>query len=342
MLDVDGHELSQEDKELLQHPSVGGVILFTRNFRDLEQLQKLINSIRVVRKDRVLISVDHEGGRVQRFREGFTRIPAMHKIGKLYDENPSEAKRLATDIAWLMAVELRSLDLDFSFAPVVDIDYGKCSVIGDRSFHSNPEIVYELAFAFCQGMQEAGMASVAKHFPGHGAVKEDSHMEIPVDHRSFEQIMEKDIHPYRMLIRDSLTAVMPAHVIYDQVDKNPAGFSEYWLKTILREQLQFNGVIFSDDLNMHGASVAGDSYADRAASALNAGCDMVLVCNNRPGAIEVVQSIKQHDPVSMSRLTRMHGRKPINRTKLHYMPRWKNVSKTCQQYIDEPNMELNL
>lgn len=342
MLDIDGLELTQEDRELLKHPSVGGLILFTRNFHNLQQLHELVQQIRAVRKDRILIAVDHEGGRVQRFREGFTRIPPMRKLGKLYDRHPVEAKRLATDIGWLMASELRALDLDFSFAPVVDIDYGLCSVIGDRAFHSKPEIVYELAYAFCQGLQQAGMASVAKHFPGHGAVKEDSHLEIPYDTRSFDQIYEKDIFPYRMLIRDNLTAIMPAHVIYEQVDKHPAGFSPYWLQTILREQLGFNGVIFSDDLNMHGASVAGEGYAVRAEAALRAGCDMVLICNNRPAAIEVVHSIRQIDPVNMSRLTRMHGRKPITLQKLQYMSRWRTVARECQNYIDDPNLELNL
>lgn len=343
MLDIESVELNQEDKELLLHPSVGGIILFSRNYENVTQLEKLVAEIHNVRADNLLIAVDHEGGRVQRFHDGFTRLPAMRRIGELYKQNPRASKQLAKDVAWLMAIELRSVGLDFSFAPVVDLDYCRCEVIGDRSFHSNPKAVYELAHAFCQGMDEAGMASVAKHFPGHGGVKEDSHLDIPVDDRDFETVYQNDIHPFRLLIQDNLAAIMPAHIIYEKVDKQPAGFSHYWLKKVLREQLHFNGVIFSDDLNMQGASVAGEHYSDRANAAMQAGCDMILICNNRPAAIEVVESVNGHiDPVSVTRLARMHGRHEISRTEMQKMQRWHQIVAKIQRYLDNPNLELDI
>ena len=343
MLDVEGIELNQEDKELLRHPSVGGVILFSRNYESIEQLEVLVHGIHDARQDNLLIAVDHEGGRVQRFIDGFSRLPAMHRIGELYEHNPKSAKQLARDVAWLMAIELRSVGLDFSFAPVVDLDYGLGNVIGDRAFHSKPKAVYELAHAYCQGMDDAGMASVAKHYPGHGAVKEDSHTDIPVDTRRFEEIYQKDIYPFRLLVQDNLAAIMPAHIIYDKVDKQPAGFSAYWLKAVLRQQLKFTGVIFSDDLNMQGASVAGEKYSDRANAAMQAGCDMVLICNNRPAAVEVVESVGGHiDPISVTRLARMHGRHEITRHQLTKMGKWHQVSTKIQKYLDDPSMELNI
>ncbi len=343
MLDVENLELSQEDKEVLNHPSVGGVILFARNYHDTEQLTKLVQSIRAAAHKNILIAVDHEGGRVQRFKNGFTRIPAMRRIGDVYNKDPKAAKKLATDTAWLMAVELRSVGIDFTFAPVADVDYKKCAVIGDRAFHSNPKTVYEMTYAFCQGLEQAGMASVAKHFPGHGAVKEDSHCELPVDEREFELIYQNDIYPFRLLIQNNLSAIMPAHVIYSKIDSMPAGFSKYWLQTILREQLKFNGVIFSDDLNMHGASVAGSHYSDRSNAAREAGCDMILICNNRAAAIEIIDDFKiASDPVSATRLTRMHGRKPIDHSDIIKMERWHTVVKKLQRYIEDPNLELEL
>jgi len=343
MLDVEGIELNDEDKELLAHPSVGGVILFTRNFENVEQLEKLISDIRAARKDKLLIAVDHEGGRVQRFIEGFTRLPALKRFGELYDHNPKLAKQVTRDAAWLMAVELRSIGLDFSFAPVVDLDYGLCDVIGDRAFHAKPKIVYELAHAYCQGMDDAGMASVAKHFPGHGAVKEDSHLDIPIDNREFEQIYQQDIYPFRLLVQDNVAAIMPAHIIYSKVDPKPAGFSSFWLKNVLRQQLKFTGVIFSDDLNMQGASVAGDTYSDRAMAALSAGCDIALICNNRSAAIEIVQTVNGSiDPVSVARLARMHGRHDLTRQTLHKTQKWHQVSAHIQKYLDNPNLELNV
>ena len=232
MLDVGSIELTEEDKEVLVHPAVGGVILFSRNFENVEQLERLVADIHAVRDPHLLIAVDHEGGRVQRFLDGFTRLPAARRIGELYDHNKAAAKLLAEKTGWLMAVELRSTGLDFSFAPVVDIDYQLCTVIGDRSFHSDPHVVYELASAYIRGMDMAGMAAVAKHFPGHGAVTGDSHLTIPVDDRQFETIYQNDIYPYRMLIANNLAGIMPAHVIYEKNDRRPAGFSAFWLKKV--------------------------------------------------------------------------------------------------------------
>lgn len=341
MLDIEGAELTQEDRELLVHPAVGGVILFSRNYHDVAQVEQLINEIHRLRDPHLLVAVDHEGGRVQRFVDEFTRLPAVRRIGELYDHNRKSAKHLANKVGWLMAIELRSVGIDFSFAPVVDLDYQCCEVIGDRAFHHEPNAVYELAFAYIKGMETAGMAAVAKHFPGHGAVTDDSHLAIPIDDRPLEKILQNDVYPYRLLIENSLAGVMPAHIIYPKLDKLPAGFSRYWLKDVLRKQLQFQGVIFSDDLDMEGASVAGDNYAERARSALAAGCDMILVCNNRAGAIDVVDSLSDwNNPVTNTRLVRMHGRHPVTRNQLRKLAQWHEVSSLVQRYVEEPTIDL--
>lgn len=341
MLDIAGFELSPEDEEILRHPAVGGVILFSRNYHSIEQIENLITHIHQLRDPHLLVAVDHEGGRVQRFHEGFTRLPAVRRIGELYDHNKKSAKSLAEKVGWLMAVELRSVGVDFSFAPVLDIDYQQCAVIGDRAFHSDPHAVYELAYAYIKGMESAGMASVAKHFPGHGAVTDDSHLAIPVDHRPLDTVMQNDVYPYRMLIKNNLTGVMPAHVIFEKIHSQPAGFSNYWLKNVLREQLEFNGVIFSDDIDMQGASFAGENYADRAHSAMLAGCDMILVCNNRQGAIDVLESLQNwNNPVTNMRLARMHGRKPITRTQLRMLAKWHETVDLVQRYVDEPTIDF--
>jgi len=343
MLDLEGLALTSEESELLRHPLVGGVILFTRNYASLAQLTELVKAIHAVRTPHLLVAVDHEGGRVQRFREGFTRLPAARRIGVLYDTNHSKAKDIAYQTGWLMASELRSVGIDFSFAPVVDIDYEQCSVIGDRAFHHNPETVYELAYAYIHGMRDAGMAAVAKHFPGHGAVREDSHIAIPVDERDFDTIYHQDILPYRKLIHNNLAAIMPAHVIYPRVDHQPAGFSRRWLRDILRRQLNFPGVIFSDDLSMQGASVAGERFHQRAHAALGAGCDMVLVCNNRAGALDILENLQtEDDPVSHARLARLHGRHEVTRTALNASRKWHLAVEQIQKYLDDPSLELKL
>jgi len=343
MLDLQGTELTAEERDLLCHPLVGGVILFSRNYHDLDQLTTLVDAIHAVRDPHLLVAVDHEGGRVQRFREGFTRLPAAGRIGRVFDHARHKAKMLATEAGWLMASELRSVGIDFSFAPVLDLDYGACEVIGDRAFHRDPEIVYELSHAYIKGMSEAGIAAVAEHFPGHGAVCEDSHVAIPVDNRSYDAIYQQDMHPYRKLVRESLPAIMPAHVIYDKVDPKPAGFSRHWLQDILRQKLQFQGVIFSDDLNMHGASVAGDRYSDRASAAVEAGCDIILICNNREAAVEILDNYHYPDnPVVHARIARMHGRHGITRQALMADPRWHAAVNQIQDHLDDPSLELEL
>jgi beta-N-acetylhexosaminidase len=282
--DVAGLELTEEERQRLLHPLVGGVILFARNFSDSEQLSRLCSEIHALRDPALFVSVDHEGGRVQRFRQGFTRLPAMRRLGALYDRSPRDALNSAQDVGFVLAAELLAHGVDLSFTPVLDLDYEVSSVVGDRAFHRSPQIVDALAYALCMGLREAGMGCVGKHFPGHGFARADSHVAIPVDSRSFQQIWDADILPYRQSLNHVLSAVMPAHVIYDQVDPSPAGFSPFWLQEVLRRRVGFNGVIFSDDLTMEGASVAGDIVA-RATAAAHAGCDMVLVCN-RPDMVD--------------------------------------------------------
>ncbi|MCB1886606.1 MAG: beta-N-acetylhexosaminidase [Rhodocyclaceae bacterium] len=278
MLDVAAHELTAVEAEQIRHPLVGGVILFARNYRDNAQLRALTEEIRALRDPAPIIAVDHEGGRVQRFREGFTRIPAMRAIGRLWTQSPEGAMEMATAAGRVLAAELVDHGLDLSFAPVLDLDYGCSQVIGDRAFHADPEIAAALADAFADGLADGGMGCVGKHFPGHGFAEADSHVAIPVDNRSFDQIWARDIVPYRARVGRRLNGVMPAHVIYPAVDPNPAGFSPFWLQEVLRGRLGFEGTIFSDDLSMEGATVAGGIVA-RASAAYEAGCDMVLVCN---------------------------------------------------------------
>ena len=309
MLDIVGTELTADDIRRIQHPLVGGVILFKRNYATNAQLKALTSSIHQVRQPPLLIAVDHEGGRVQRFRDGFTKIPPMREFGKIWDQNPKHAKALALDAGWILAAELRAHGVDFSFTPVLDMDYGDSLVIGDRAFHLDPRAISDLAFALMQGLKKAGTAAVGKHFPGHGFVVADSHVSMPVDEREFDQIAQHDMQPFRMLIDDGIPAIMPAHVIYPKVDDKPAGFSARWLQKILRERLGFNGAIFSDDLSMEAASVGGD-VTTRALAALNAGCDMVLLCNQPEMADELLANLQWTiSAQSLSRLARMHGHK---------------------------------
>ena len=309
MLDVVGTELTADDVRRLQHPLVGGVILFKRNFINNSQLKALTASIHEVRTPPLLIAVDHEGGRVQRFRDGFTKIPAMREFGKIWDSHPKKAKQLATEAGWILAAELRAHGIDFSFTPVLDMDYGDSLVIGDRAFHLKPQAINDLAFALMQGLKKGGMAAVGKHFPGHGFVVADSHVSMPVDDREFDQIAQHDMQPFKMMIDDGIQAIMPAHVIYPKVDDRPAGFSARWLQKILRERLGFNGVIFSDDLSMEAATAGGD-VTTRALAALNAGCDMVLLCNQPAMQDELLANLTWSiSAQSIARLARMHGQK---------------------------------
>jgi beta-N-acetylhexosaminidase len=340
MMDLRGTTLKEDEKELLLHPLVGGIIYFSRNYESPEQIAALSKEINSLREPRLLIAVDHEGGRVQRFQNGFTRLPALQLIGERYDQDKKAGLKLAKKAGWLMAIELRAVNVDFSFAPVLDICKGISQVIGDRSFHKNPECVAELSKAYMHGMRRAGMAAVGKHFPGHGAVKEDSHLAIPFDRRMFEDIQMDDMVSFERLIHAGLAAIMPAHVVYPEVDDKPAGFSSIWLKDILRKQLEFQGVIFSDDISMAGAEVIG-GYVDRARCALEAGCDMVLVCNNQAAAIEVLDNLKvDPNPASQARLIRMHGQQDVNFTKLKNDEEWQAAAEEISGMVIEPELEL--
>lgn len=312
IVDVQAYSLTPAEIKRLQNPLVGGVILFSRNFTDREQLQKLCADIHAVRSQPLLIAVDHEGGRVQRFRtDGFTALPALRNFGRLYEKDPDSAQYAAAQIAFILASELRACGVDFSFTPVLDLDYGVSTVIGNRALHSDPAVVTALARALVQGLHQAGMASCGKHFPGHGAVAADSHLAIPLDERPLEEIMANDAAPYRWLSDMALDAVMPAHIIYPQVAPEPAGFSSRWIRDILRGQLSYDGVVFSDDLTMEGASVAGDITA-RAQAAFAAGCDMVLVCNRPDLADQLLANIGNYCPPaeSVKRIQRLIPSKP--------------------------------
>jgi beta-N-acetylhexosaminidase len=305
MLDLAGLSLDAADREVLTHPAVGGVILFKRNFASTSQLDQLTADIRALRSPPLLIAVDHEGGRVQRFQEGFTRLPPMRALGKVYERDPALAENLAGAVGIVLASELFLHGVDLTFAPVVDIDFGASDVIGDRAFHDTPQGVARLAASLVRGMGRIGMGAVAKHFPGHGFVRADSHVAVPVDNRELAEIEANDLLPYRTLIAADLAGVMPAHVIYSKVDSRPAGFSSVWLQRILRGKLGFDGLVFSDDLSMEGASVAGD-ITERSRAALAAGCDMVLVCGNREAACALVAGTTA-PPLATSRLARFRG-----------------------------------
>jgi beta-N-acetylhexosaminidase len=290
IVDVAGLALEAGDRRRLCDPLVGGIILFARNFESPGQVRALTREIRALRDPELIICVDHEGGRVQRFREGFTAIPPMRKLGQLWDRDPAAAVRAAEGTGLVIGAELGAHGVDLSFTPVLDLDYGASSVIGDRAFHASPEVVGSLGAALVRGLFATGMGAVGKHFPGHGYATADSHVAIPVDDRSLEEIVALDVAPYRPAIAAGLAGIMPAHVVYSAVAPDPAGFSEFWLKDVLRRQLGFEGVIFSDDLSMEGASTAG-GMRERALAAFAAGCDTVLVCNAPEAADELLAAL---------------------------------------------------
>ncbi len=325
MVDVAGTELTADDIEVLRHPLVGSVLLFSRNYRSPLQIAALTAAIRALRTPHLLIAVDHEGGRVQRFREGFTQLPAAHLLGRRFDEDKREALSLAHAVGWLMAGELHAVGVDFSFAPCVDLDYGVSEIIGDRAFHRDADAVAALAAAYLAGMREAGMASVAKHFPGHGAVVADSHVALPVDRREVVD-MEPDLRPYRLLIENQLPGVMAAHVVYPAVDALPASLSSRWIGEILRGTLGFHGCVFADDLSMAGAAAFGNA-AQRARLALDAGCDVLPICNDRQAVRTVLGSLDPDiaTPASQARLVRMRARgEPPSALK--DSPRWQETA----------------
>ena len=342
MFDVAGTELTDEDRQRLSHPLVGGVILFSRNYRDPAQLAALTADIHALKPAPLLIGVDQEGGRVQRFRDGFTRLPSMRTFGTIWNEHPQRARELARETGYVLASELRAHGVDFSFSPVLDLDYGASSVIGDRAFHANPHAVFELGQAVMLGMKDAGMAACGKHFPGHGYVVADSHVAIPVDDRPLDSISPTDLAPFRLMIEAGLAAIMPAHVIYPHIDAQPAGFSAIWLQKILRQQLHFDGTVFSDDLCMEAAGVAG-GVVERVLAALEAGCDMALVCNRPDLADEVLVNLKVDWPATArARLARMHGHPhPLSMTSLRESARYANaLHHIAGLGMDSANLDL--
>lgn len=330
MLDIEGTTLNQEDIQLLQSPQVGGVILFGRNIESPQQVRALTDHMRQVRPD-ILIAVDQEGGRVQRLKQGFTLLPAMGRFGELYLSQPERSIELAEQCGWLMATEVLAVGIDFSFAPVLDLN-DISDVIGDRAFAKNISDIIPLAQAFMQGMKRAGMATTGKHFPGHGSVKADSHIAAAVDTRSYAEIEAQDMQSFIQL-QPQLDALMPAHVIYEKVDPNPAGFSQYWVQKVLRETLQFDGVLFSDDLSMQAACVAGGADA-RIKAALEAGCDMGLVCNNRESACVALSAIENYPLPNQERLERMRGKIQEIRIgeQLDLGNEWKSVKKVIEDF----------
>ena len=310
VIDVVGTALTDEDRGRLRHPAAGGVILFARNYENPEQLSALTAEIEKLREPALPICVDHEGGRVQRFREGFSAIPPMRELGRLWDRDSAAARDTARALAYVVGAELAAHGVDFSFAPVLDLDYGGSSVIGDRALHFDPTAVGALGACIVRGFAEAGMGAVGKHFPGHGYAEADSHVAVPRDERRMLEIQKKDLVPFRMAIDAGLAAVMPAHVVYPQVDAEPAGYSRRWLQEVLRGRLGFQGIIFSDDLSMEGASVAG-GIPERARAALEAGCDMVLLCNDPAGQETLLQSLGEMplgNPQRLERMRRKGGR----------------------------------
>jgi beta-N-acetylhexosaminidase len=340
MIDVQGKSLTEEDRELLAHPLVGGVILFTRNFDSVEQLEALVASIRAARTPPILVTVDHEGGRVQRFRKGFTVLPPMRAIGREYDLDAATGRQLARQCGWIMAAELRAVGIDLSFAPCVDLDYGVSSVIGDRAFHRDPQVVAELAIAFMGGMREAGMMATAKHFPGHGAVVPDSHVAMPVDRRPLADL-DEDLYPYRRLMDNGLASVMAAHVVFSDVDGLPAGFSPRWIRDELRGRLGFDGAVFTDDLSMTGAAVVGD-MVERSRAALAAGCDVLSLCNNRQGVLQVIDSLRgSGDPLSQVRMARLHGKPAPGRDTLLASADWRTCESAVRGCLERPSLRLD-
>jgi beta-N-acetylhexosaminidase len=334
MVDLAGTELRRDETELLRQPLVGAVLLYTRNYRNPQQINDLCAAIRGVRTPHPLIAVDHEGGRVQRFRDGFTALPPARLLGRRFDEDRQEGLRAAHAVGWLMAAELRAVGVDFSFAPCVDLDHGLSEIIGDRAFHRDPDAVAALAAAWLAGMREAGMAAVAKHFPGHGAVRADSHLALPVDRRAYADL-DPDMRPYRLLIENQLAAVMMAHVEYSAVDALPASLSRRWVTDILRGSLGFHGCVFADDLSMAGAAVAGDVLT-RARLALEAGCDVLPVLNDRAAVESLLAVLEPASAASQARLVRMRARGAVSR-ELKADPRWQAAVATVAELTAAPD-----
>ncbi|MBT8080806.1 MAG: beta-N-acetylhexosaminidase [Gammaproteobacteria bacterium] len=341
MLDIEGLTLSPADRDLLREPAVGGLILFSRNYESVEQLADLVTEVRALRSPPLLVAVDHEGGRVQRFREGFTEVPPMQRVGREFDRDAGAGQQAARDAGWLIGSELRAVGIDLGFAPCVDLDWGVSEVIGARAFHRDPSVVADLADEFARGMRSAGMAAVAKHFPGHGAVIADSHLQLPVDRRDYGMILD-DMRPYERLVSNgSIAAVMTAHIIYDQVDELPASFSAYWIQKELRSRLGFGGAVFCDDLSMKATAGYG-TIGERARLALEAGCDMVPICNDRDAAQEAVDKLADYsNPLSLVRLARLHGTGHTLRESLLAGDKWQTINARFRHWDERPEFHLD-
>jgi beta-N-acetylhexosaminidase len=339
MVDVAGLELTPEDRDVLRHPLVGSVILFTRNYQSAEQLTKLVADIHAVRSPALIVAVDQEGGRVQRFRPEFSRLPPPRRIGHEFDLDAKHGLTLARSMGWLMAAELRAHGVDLSFAPCVDLDYGVSEVIGDRAFHAKPDAVAQIALAYMQGMKDAGMAATAKHFPGHGAVVADSHQSLPVDRRGWNELGD-DLLPYRRLIANGLPGVMVAHVLFPEVAREPASLSRRWIQNALREELRFEGAIFTDDLSMGGAKEFGDVVA-RATAALEAGCDVLPVCNDRTSVTTLLDELEwEIQPSAHLRLVRMRGKSAPERGELLAGDAWRASQELLARTAAAPPLSL--
>jgi beta-N-acetylhexosaminidase len=340
MIDLEGTSITAEEREILRHPLVGGVILFTRNYTDPEQLAALVAQVHAARTPQLILAVDQEGGRIQRFRTGFSVLPAPRRVGHEYDANARAGLELARSMGWLMAAELRARGVDLSFAPCVDIDYG-VSIITDRAFHRSPEAVAALASAYARGIRDAGMAATAKHFPGHGAVVADSHLTLPVDRRELADLTG-DLAPYRRLIANGLPAVMVAHIEFPAVDAAPASLSARWIRDVLRGEMRFQGVVFSDDLSMGGAAAAFGDIVTRATRALSAGCDMILVCNQRASVMELLDRLRVvPEPASGLRLVRLHGRGGWSPGELKNRPEWQRAQEWLERCAAAPALKLD-
>jgi beta-N-acetylhexosaminidase len=339
MIDLAGTSLTAGERRLLESPLVAGVLLFARNFADRSQLEGLVADIHAVRQPPLLVAVDQEGGRVQRFREPFLRLPAPRMLGHLYKENAKAALAAAQSFGWLMAAELRAVDVDLSFAPVVDLDLGLAEVIGDRALDRDPKIVARLARAFLTGASEAGMVGTAKHFPTHAGIASDSHTEVAEDRRDYDALHD-DLAPYRELIAAGLHSVMVAHVIFPKLDPAPASFSPWWIKTQLRGELGFHGAVISDDVSMAGAGVVGGPV-QRVRRALEAGCDLVLLCNAPESVPEVLDALEGFvNPAAQLRLMRLRGGRRLEWKALHDSDEWRAARERLEQLAERPALEL--
>ena len=339
MFSLEGSALSAEERRWLAAPIVGGVILFRRNFVDVAQLEALVREIHALRSPPLLVAVDQEGGRVQRFREPFTLLPAMRSLGHAFDLNAKSGRRAAVELGWIMAAEMLAVGIDLSFAPVVDLDLGLAEVIGDRALHREAEIVAELADAFADGMLAAGMVPTAKHFPSHAGAHADSHTDLAIDRRDYPDLFD-DLLPYRRLIASGLHSVMIAHVSFPRLDELPASLSRWWIETELRGRMRFSGAVISDDMNMEGVAEYGN-HAERCALALEAGCDLVLLCNCPDVVADVIDELGGYkDPAASLRLMRLRGRPGPDLTSLRASQRWFDAKRIVDRLIEPPELEL--